>query len=242
MKFGLGLGINQRAENLEGMGGFDISNVSGLQRWYKFQTGITLNGSNVSKWDDQSGNNVHLTQSTATQQPSYNSGNLGFDRVNDKMSMDSNIALTTFTIFMVISTDTTSSNNQTLFSGAVSNGQDFFRYDLTLWRFRPSSGAASQQTISHSLTNTEKFLLTVVGSDDSGTLNFAIRDNGTAVGNATCNSTTGSDTFNLQVIGDHNNTNQLWDGKISEIVVFNTALTGTDLDNVESDLMTRHGL
>jgi len=114
MKFGLGLGINQRAENLEGMGGFDISNVSGLQRWYKFQTGITLNGSNVSKWDDQSGNNVHLTQSTATQQPSYNSGNLGFDRVNDKMSMDSNIALTTFTIFMVISTDTTSSNNQTL--------------------------------------------------------------------------------------------------------------------------------
>ena len=210
MKLGLTMGINSRRENLEGMGGFDISSVSGLQRWYKFQTGITLNGSNV-QWDDQSGNNVHLAQ-------------------------------TTFTIFMVIETDTTSSNNQTLFSGAVSNGQDFFRYDLTLWRFRPSSGAASQQTISHALTNNEKFLLTVVGTDDSGTLNFAIRDNKTAIGNATCNSTTGSDTFNLQVIGDHNNTNQLWDGKISEIVVFNTALTGTDLDNVESDLMTRHGL
>ena len=242
MKLGLTMGINSRRENLEGMGGFDISSVSGLQRWYKFQTGITLNGSNVSQWDDQSGNNVHLAQSTATQQPAYNAGNVHFDRVNDKMSMGANIALTTFTIFMVIETDTTSSNNQTLFSGAVSNGQDFFRYDLTLWRFRPSSGAASQQTISHALTNGEKFLLTVVGTDDSGTLNFAIRDNKAAIGNATCNSTAGSDTFNLQVIGDHNNTNQLWDGKISEIVVFNTALTGTDLDNVESDLMTRHGL
>ena len=74
-------------------------------------------------------------------------------------------------------------------------------------------------------------------------MNFAIRDNGSAIGNTTsADIGTGSDTFKLNIIGDHNTTGQHWDGKISEFVVYNSNLTGDDLTNAESNLMTRHGL
>lgn len=37
--------------------------------WLKSDTGLVLNGSKVSQWNDQSGNNNHFTQSTAERQP-----------------------------------------------------------------------------------------------------------------------------------------------------------------------------
>ena len=230
---------------------FSLDQISDLEVWYKFDTNITLNGSDVSAWGDSSGNGNNLTQSTASDQPAYNSGEIHFDESYDNMVMDTMLTLTAsdgFTILAVISTDDDNTNNQTLFSGADSigdsadNGRNFFRYDNTLWRFRPEAGGSSQQTILHDLVDEEKFLLTVIGSNSSGTLNFAIRDDGSAIGNADCPSNTGSDTFKLNVIGDHNQANQLWDGKISEFVVYSNNLTGDDLTNAESDLMTRHGL
>ena len=248
----LGLGNSIISSPKLSSAAFSLTDVSGLQAWYKFATNITLNGSNVSEWGDSSGNGNDLTQSTASDQPAYNSGDVHFDESNDNMVMDTMLTLTAssgFTIFAVVSTDTTSTTNQTLFSGADTvgdsgdNGKNFFRYDSDKWRFRPENGSSGQQTVNHELTNGEKFLLTVVGSDDSGTLNFAVRDNGSAVGNATsADIGTGADTFKLNIIGDHNQTNQLWDGKISEFAVYNTNLTGSDLENVENDLKTRHSI
>ena len=48
---------------------FDYRDVPGLEALYKRGVGITLNGREVSQWDDQSGNGNHLKQSTATNQP-----------------------------------------------------------------------------------------------------------------------------------------------------------------------------
>ena len=243
----LGLNNNLVTPNVAAAGAaFSLTDISGLQAWYKFDTNITLNGSNVSEWGDSSGNGNDLTQTTASKQPAYNSGDVHFDETDDRMVMDTELTLTAssgFTVLAVISTDSTSTGNQTLFSGSGDgNGKNFFRYDTTLWRFRPSSGSTSQQTINHTLTNGEKFLITIIGTDSSGSLNFAVRDNGAAIGNATCAAASGSDTFKLDRIADHNETNQLWDGKISEFAVYNTNLTGADLTNVENDLITRHGL
>lgn len=39
--------------------------------WYRSDLGISLNGSNVSAWADQSGNGYHLSQGSATSQPAY---------------------------------------------------------------------------------------------------------------------------------------------------------------------------
>tara|TARA_R100000908_G_scaffold32521_1_gene14690 strand:+ start:1810 stop:2484 length:675 start_codon:yes stop_codon:yes gene_type:complete len=42
-----------------------------LEAWYKFQTGITLNGTDVSAWADSSSNSHDMVQATATEQPAY---------------------------------------------------------------------------------------------------------------------------------------------------------------------------
>ena len=40
------------------------SQVPGLKLWTRFNSGITVTGSGVSQWDDQSGNGNHLKQAT----------------------------------------------------------------------------------------------------------------------------------------------------------------------------------
>ena len=46
---------------------------------------ITLNGSNVSQWDDKSGNGRNVSQAVAAQQPAYDAVNkiITFDGSND---------------------------------------------------------------------------------------------------------------------------------------------------------------
>lgn len=60
------------------------SQISGLQLWTRFNSGITVTGSGVSQWDDQSGNDNHLTQSTDANRPSKEAdGSILFDGVDN---------------------------------------------------------------------------------------------------------------------------------------------------------------
>lgn len=51
---------------------------SSLKLWLRSDLGITLNGSNVSAWDDQSGNGNHVTQATPANQPAYNASDAAY--------------------------------------------------------------------------------------------------------------------------------------------------------------------
>ncbi len=51
---------------------------SGLLFWYRSDLGITLNGSGVSAWADQSGNGRDLTQATAAKQPIYSASDASY--------------------------------------------------------------------------------------------------------------------------------------------------------------------
>ena len=54
------------------LGGWQPSDETGLEAWYKNKEGITLNGSDVSAWADSSSNSYDMVQATATEQPAYN--------------------------------------------------------------------------------------------------------------------------------------------------------------------------
>ncbi len=243
------LGIGNDLVHSSFVGGeFSLDGLNGLVAWYKFDTGQTITGSNtVSAWDNAEGTaGLDLQQITAAKQPAYSAGKVTFDETDDFMrttSIADTVLTDTFTIFAAIKTHNTATANQTLWSGSLDgNGKNFFRYDSTLWRFRPRAGAGSQATITHALTNKELFLLTIVGTPSGSSINIAIRDNGSAVGNADCPAATNSNAFNFDRIGDHNETGQLWDGEINEFVVFNQALTGNDLTNAEADVMARNNI
>lgn len=45
------------------------TNLANLAFWFRADLGVTLNGSTVSAWADQSGNGRHVTQGTAAAQP-----------------------------------------------------------------------------------------------------------------------------------------------------------------------------
>ena len=68
LKLGLGLSLS----NIKNMGGWNPDDEAKLEAWYKKGTGITLNGSDVSQWADQSSNSRNMVQATATEQPTYN--------------------------------------------------------------------------------------------------------------------------------------------------------------------------
>lgn len=243
----LGIGNDLVRSSFVG-GEFTIDGLAGLVAWYKFDTGQTITESNtVSAWDNAEGTaGLDLTQPTSAKQPAYASGKVTFDETDDFMrttSIDDTLLTDNFTIFAAIRTHDTSVNNQTLWSGSLDgNGKNFFRYDQTNWKFRPRAGGGSQASINHTLTNNELFLLTIVGTPSGSTINVAIRDNGSAIGNADCPTAANSNVFNFDRIGDHNETGQLWDGEINEFVVFNQTLTGDDLTNAEADIMERNSI
>lgn len=66
---------------------------SAVVAWWRADLGITLNGSTVSAWADQSGNGFHLLQGTSGAQPTYsaasatynNRPSLTFDGVDDQL-------------------------------------------------------------------------------------------------------------------------------------------------------------
>ena len=46
---------------IKNLGSWQPSDETGLEAWYKYQTGITLNGSDVSAWADSSENSFNLS-------------------------------------------------------------------------------------------------------------------------------------------------------------------------------------
>lgn len=89
---------------------FSPADISGLQLWLDATTGlydattggspVTTDGSAVARWEDQSGNGYHVTQSTVNSQPTLQTGELNsknvirFDGSNDFLLSSSNFSIT----------------------------------------------------------------------------------------------------------------------------------------------------
>lgn len=107
--------------------GFNPIALGNLKAWYKADAGVTLNGSTVSAWADQSGNGYNLSQATAANQPTFvsNSQNglpaIQFDGTNDILSIatGSNITVGNDVTFYIAWKKTTAAFiNWILYDGA----------------------------------------------------------------------------------------------------------------------------
>ena len=78
---------------------------SSLEAWYQYREGITLNGTDVERWDDQSTNSVDMAQGVAGKQPAYSNGVLTFvSSARDFLQASEQISLSgEFTIGIKIS-------------------------------------------------------------------------------------------------------------------------------------------
>ena len=110
------------------LGGWSPDDEASLVAWYQNQVGITLNGSDVSQWDDSSSNGYDMVQATATEQPAYSGGVLTFVSAdkNNLQTSGTQISLTAdFTVGLRINTSTT---NGTFLADNTSAGE-LFKYN-----------------------------------------------------------------------------------------------------------------
>lgn len=233
MKLALTMGINSRRENLEGMGGFSLTDVDNLQVWLQNNTGITLNGALVSQWADQSGNNNLARQTTETNQPTASGGGIDLDGTDNFMTLNTALNLSAFTIFAVIDLDDTTL--ETLI-GNGTNGDDFFRLSGTTWTIR-TEGSSFQTTLTTS-AGTDKYLLTLYADVGASATRYYLEDDGTAESNNTID----NKTFTVKDIGRNSANAQFFNGKIYEFVIYGDELSAANRELVEADIMTRNSL
>lgn len=218
---------------------FQISDVSGLKAWYKFDTGITFDGNNrVTEWADSSGNtseDMDLVPNSSDADANYlSNGSIEFRQANKSYlnTASDQLNLGAFTIFAVIDFDTTVSLTNEVLLGRLGNdsirfyrGADDGRVGLR------ANGVISDMNNVVGDIPSDKFLMTMIRETDGDVL---LRFNGTQVEDTT-NAIT--NLFDFTQIGFGT-----LDADIFEVAIYNTALSGTDLTNVETNITERTGI
>ena len=197
------------------LGGWQPSDETGLEAWYKYQTGITLNGSDVSAWADSSSNSFDMVQATASEQPAYNAGTIEFDpSATQNLQSASDIELSgAFTIGIRLAAKT--SNVTVLGSNTISN--EFFKINsTTALRFK-TDGSLVDITLDSGTFIASLYLVITRNASNLITL----YKNGVAQ----ADTETLAGTANIDSIGVRKTDLNPYDGTISEIQIYDTEST-----------------
>ena len=188
------------------------SDETDLEAWYKNQTGITLNGSDVSAWADSSSNSFDMLQATASEQPAYNSGDIDFDAsATQSLQSASNITLSgAFTVGIKLEPDV--SNIAVIGSNTTTN--EFFKITSTTnLRFKTDG---SQVDIGIDSGTLVAALNLVITRNSSNLITLYID------GVAQADTETLAGTADINAIGVRATDTNPYDGTISEIQIFDT--------------------
>jgi PKD repeat protein len=205
---------------------FNPSSVSGLKFWINGDNIHTSNFPLIDSCHDLSGNSNHAFQTNSAFQPevlpaALNGHNLmRFDGLNDYFEFPTRNDINT--VFWVLKEDSNASFNYRGLFGSI-NDYDFFRNEnnKSIW---------GQYT------------------------NINIRLGTTRINSSIVNGTTTLMPTNMSVISlvttgnviaqyfsrDRGNIDRSWDGDVAEIIVYNTALSGSDVLSVENYLFNKY--
>ena len=197
---------------IKNLGSWQPSDETGLEAWYKYQTGITLNGSDVSAWADSSENSFNMVQATASEQPAYNSGAIEFTPADThNLGSASDITLSgAFTIGVKLEPD--ASNVTVLGSNTTVN--EFFKISTsTSLRFKPDGSQIDISLDSGSFVADNYLVITRNASNL-----ITLYKNGVAQ----ADTETLAGTADINAIGVRRTDLNPYDGTISEIQIFDT--------------------
>ena len=197
------------------LGSWQPSNETGLEAWYKFQTGITLNGTDVSAWADSSSNSFDMVQATASEQPAYNSGAIDFDAsASQSLQTPSDIELSgAFTLGLRLFP----ALNNVIVLGDNTTSNEFFKItSSTKLRFK-TDGSQVDITVNDGDLSADNYL--VITRNASNLVTLYIN------GVAQTDTQTLAGTANIDAIGVRATDANPYDGTISEIQIFDTEST-----------------
>ncbi len=199
-----------------------------LTAWYKNKTGISLNGSDVSRWSDSSDNENDMIQLTASEQPAYTSltGVLTFDSsaTQNLQTTGTDIELSgTFTIGIKLNI---AAAGGVIIGDNTAAGEFFRLHSTTILRIKIDNLTADVQLDSG--TWGDGYMVVTRNASNVITLWW----NGVQQTTAT---PTLSGTANIDTIGVRKTDLNPYDGTISEIQIFNAESTAIT-SNVNSYL------
>ena len=226
-------------------GAFSPTDISGLQLWLDADDSetITLNGSTVSQWDDKSGNGYNVSQGTASYQPTYTASALNsksvvsFDGSNDVLRNNSVTPVSgssSRTVFLVYNVTGGAGNGVfTLGNTVNSSARQFVCTREIAIRcfgvtrvFTESNDGTTYMIVTYMLDGT-------TGNDLAAFKNgSALTVQSTTNGATTLNTAAGIEIPNDGVSGTN----------IAEILVYDSALSTSDRERVESYLSTKWGI
>lgn len=217
--------------------------VSDLIIWLDASQGITLNGSDVSQWDDLSGNGNDMSQGTPLDQPLYtasnsnfnNEGTIDFDGVDHNLSGTFHASVPKpWFLFAVFTANAAAAGVDYVFSAdkaaddarmAVDDGNDL----ITL------NGSANTQ-----YSKTIPFTTPIVLSFSSVSGTSEIWENGVSVD-------TGSepnDDFdtNGMFLGQHRSGSNQFNGSIAHFILYKKTLSVTEHNLIGRELSNQYAL
>ncbi|MEM1059739.1 MAG: chitobiase/beta-hexosaminidase C-terminal domain-containing protein, partial [Verrucomicrobiota bacterium] len=216
---------------------------SGLQLWLRADAGVIKDGSGqVEAWRDLSGNGQDFTQTTAASKPAWRETGLGsqaaleFDGSADSLVNGSLGLGTEVTVIAVASTDTLSgtqrriiNNEKNLYLGSRNGAFASFYGNQSSWGITESHGSEAGLVVGQA-----HLLSSVNDGEDTAYLD------GIEVGRRS--NPMGAFADGMRVGRNHGGANQYWDGMISEVLVYDRALSEAELLQVETYMALRYGI
>ena len=216
----------------------NLLDIAGLQLWLKRDTDVNKTGAGVFLWQDLTTNSNDASQTRDANKPAYTSGGkITFDGVNDTMTLNSEINLGAFTICIAMNPDETGTlTNDAPLGRAGNDIIKMYRAGDDERIALKANGVQSEINPMSQAFPTSQFLLTCI-RNAAGL--FTVRINGTEVGGV---ATTITDLFDVTQIGSGDIANTQFSGNLNEFAIWNVELTGSDLTNAESDIISRNAI
>jgi hypothetical protein len=225
-----------------GGGAFNPTQISTLLAWYRSDLGITLNGSTVSGWADQSGNGHNVTQATGTKQPTYATSDAsynGYPSLTFVQASSQNLASSTFTAIaqpltyiFVGKLTAAPTNTCQLCDGSVQRPIMYVSSgSTTVLNLQEVGGAAFSGTASPVLTTP----FVAAGLFNGASSAIFQNNSQTALASGTTG-TNGVDQIQLS-----SNSTQAWNGSFTEVLVYQN-LSSSDRQRLFVYLGTRYNI
>ena len=237
---GLGLEVTSSEYQQE----FTITDVSNLSLWLQNGVGVT-----AAKWDDSSGNNNHVTQSTEANQATVSGGGLDFEETDDAhYDLTSTITIAQnagFCIAVVV--DQESVSNNTILSKDTDDQIQIVNSSVIRFRANEVIDRTTNFHVAETPFAAGPKMLLMLNRTAGVTNTFTLSKDGvelTPDTDLSTNEAAGENPFgfDINVLGSRAGSSQYFDGKILELAFWSKGLTRTEMLNVNNYLKSVHGL
>jgi hypothetical protein len=229
---------------------FSPADISGLSLWLKADAGVTLSGSNVTTWADQSGNGNNASSSGGTR-PTFVSNTLNskpvlrFDGAGQQMALTASIGGTAYSIFIVCKNNDNTNGSMFLWSTDANYG----KYIGSVTAASYNASARNKFILSENDAGNGEGASVIAWSSAEVFNSYFV---GTATenggGKAYSNGSGGTDSLGtfvesntFDLIGGYDFGYEL-DGDVAEIISYNRAVTTPERQQVEAYLNSKYGI